>query len=112
MLSDVFHLVHFTTDLHIPFVNFDIPLSFAYVIFIVFWQVGFSNAVNLTDGLDGLATGFVNNRFCNVCCNELHVRFTGYWHILYYNDFRFTRFLTLQFKSSESFHGETQEVLL
>ena len=36
--------------------NFDIPLSFAYVIFI-FWQVGFSNAVNLTDGLDGLATG-------------------------------------------------------
>ena len=22
-----------------------------------FWQVGFSNAVNLTDGLDGLATG-------------------------------------------------------
>ena len=57
VLSDVFHLVHFTTDLHIPFVNFDIPLSFAYVIFIVFWQVGFSNAVNLTDGLDGLATG-------------------------------------------------------
>ena len=49
--------MHFTTDLHIPFVNFDIPLSFAYVIFIVFWQVGFSNAVNLTDGLDGLATG-------------------------------------------------------
>ena len=87
VLSDVFHLVHFTTDLHIPFVNFDIPLSFAYVIFIVFWQVGFSN------------------RFCYVCCNELHVRFTGYWHILYYNDFRFTRFLTLQFKSSESFHG-------
>lgn len=32
-------------------------MSFAYVIFIVFWQVGFSNAVNLTDGLDGLATG-------------------------------------------------------
>ncbi|MDT3995644.1 phospho-N-acetylmuramoyl-pentapeptide-transferase, partial [Mammaliicoccus fleurettii] len=23
----------------------------------VFWQVGFSNAVNLTDGLDGLSTG-------------------------------------------------------
>ena len=26
------------------------------MIFIVFWQTGFSNAVNLTDGLDGLAT--------------------------------------------------------
>ncbi|RNM42896.1 hypothetical protein EF900_18430, partial [Staphylococcus aureus] len=44
-------------NLNIPFTNISIPLSFAYVIFIVFWQVGFSNAVNLTDGLDGLATG-------------------------------------------------------
>ena len=26
------------------------------MIFVVFWQTGFSNAVNLTDGLDGLAT--------------------------------------------------------
>ncbi|MEJ7338848.1 phospho-N-acetylmuramoyl-pentapeptide-transferase, partial [Staphylococcus epidermidis] len=44
-------------SINIPFTNFGIPLSCAYVIFIVFWQVGFSNAVNLTDGLDGLATG-------------------------------------------------------
>ena len=57
LLSDVFHLVEFSTNLNIPFTNISIPLSFAYVIFIVFWQVGFSNAVNLTDGLDGLATG-------------------------------------------------------
>lgn len=57
VLGDVFHLVNFTTNLHIPFTHFDLPLSFAYVIFIIFWQVGFSNAVNLTDGLDGLATG-------------------------------------------------------
>ncbi|WP_035618135.1 phospho-N-acetylmuramoyl-pentapeptide-transferase [Lacticigenium naphthae] len=28
-----------------------------YFIFIIIWIVGFSNAVNLTDGLDGLATG-------------------------------------------------------
>lgn len=27
------------------------------MLFSLFWQVGFSNAVNLTDGLDGLATG-------------------------------------------------------
>ncbi len=32
-------------------------MSVFYIIFIVFWQVGFSNAVNLTDGLDGLSTG-------------------------------------------------------
>lgn len=53
----MFNLVNFSTTLHIPFTDAGIPLSFAYVIFIIFWQVGFSNAVNLTDGLDGLATG-------------------------------------------------------
>ena len=42
LLSDVFHLVEFSTNLNIPFTNISIPLSFAYVIFIVFWQVGFS----------------------------------------------------------------------
>lgn len=57
VLSNVFNLVNFSTTLHIPFTDGGIPLSFAYVIFIIFWQVGFSNAVNLTDGLDGLATG-------------------------------------------------------
>lgn len=57
VLGDIFHLVNFATNLHIPFTHFDLPFSFAYVIFIIFWQVGFSNAVNLTDGLDGLATG-------------------------------------------------------
>ncbi|OFV13458.1 phospho-N-acetylmuramoyl-pentapeptide-transferase [Staphylococcus sp. HMSC13A10] len=57
VLSNVFNLVNFSTTLHITFTDGGIPLSFAYVIFIIFWQVGFSNAVNLTDGLDGLATG-------------------------------------------------------
>lgn len=47
----------FSTSINLPFTDISIPLSFAYVIFIIFWQVGFSNAVNLTDGLDGLATG-------------------------------------------------------
>lgn len=47
----------FSTNINLPFTDLSIPLSFAYVIFIIFWQVGFSNAVNLTDGLDGLATG-------------------------------------------------------
>lgn len=35
LLSDVFHLVEFSTNLNIPFTNISIPLSFAYVIFIV-----------------------------------------------------------------------------
>ncbi|WP_251516268.1 MULTISPECIES: phospho-N-acetylmuramoyl-pentapeptide-transferase [Staphylococcus] len=57
ILSQVFNLTDFSTGIHIPFIGIEVPLSLAYVIFIVFWQVGFSNAVNLTDGLDGLATG-------------------------------------------------------
>ncbi len=31
------------------------PVSF-YALFVLFWIVGFSNAVNLTDGIDGLAS--------------------------------------------------------
>lgn len=34
-----------------------INLGFGYFLFILFWLVGFSNAVNLTDGLDGLVAG-------------------------------------------------------
>lgn len=34
-----------------------ISLGMFYGIFIIFWLVGFSNAVNLTDGIDGLVTG-------------------------------------------------------
>ncbi|QLK85799.1 phospho-N-acetylmuramoyl-pentapeptide-transferase [Staphylococcus sp. 17KM0847] len=52
-----FNAFDFSTDINLPFTDASLPLSFAYVLFIIFWQVGFSNAVNLTDGLDGLATG-------------------------------------------------------
>ena len=45
------------SQISIPGTSIDIPLGFLFVLWIIFWQVGFSNAVNLTDGLDGLATG-------------------------------------------------------
>lgn len=38
-------------------------LGWFFAIFIIFWQVGFSNAVNLTDGLDGLVTGLATISF-------------------------------------------------
>ena len=45
-----------TTYLHIPFFkNVSFDLGWAYVFFGSFIIVGFANAVNLTDGLDGLA---------------------------------------------------------
>jgi len=46
--------------LTIPFIkSFKLSISFFYIPFGVFLIVGFSNAVNLTDGLDGLAGGLL-----------------------------------------------------
>ena len=48
------------THVTLPFVptrRFDLNLAWAYVPFMLFVVVGTSNAVNLTDGLDGLAIG-------------------------------------------------------
>ena len=42
--------------IHIPGLDYNLNISYLYLIFLVFWPTGFSNAVNLTDGLDGLAT--------------------------------------------------------
>ncbi|WP_122645334.1 phospho-N-acetylmuramoyl-pentapeptide-transferase [Enterococcus mediterraneensis] len=36
--------------------GYDLNLSIIYGVFVVFWLVGFSNAVNLTDGIDGLVS--------------------------------------------------------
>lgn len=40
----------------IPGTDFTIHFGYLFILWIVFWLVGFSNAVNLTDGLDGLST--------------------------------------------------------
>ncbi len=46
------------TELYLPFIkNPVIDLGYGYILFGAFVIVGFSNAVNLTDGLDGLAIG-------------------------------------------------------
>lgn len=36
--------------------GFPVHLGLLYIFFVLFWVVGFSNAVNLTDGIDGLAS--------------------------------------------------------
>lgn len=41
----------------IPVVNVNIDLGIFYIPFVIFVMIAFSNAVNLTDGLDGLASG-------------------------------------------------------
>ena len=49
-----------TTQLYLPFLKHPIvDLSWFYIPFAIVLMVGYSNAVNLTDGLDGLAIGLV-----------------------------------------------------
>ncbi|USK56921.1 phospho-N-acetylmuramoyl-pentapeptide-transferase [Cytobacillus solani] len=61
VISVIFYLVlrqnEFSTAIHIPLTDYSFELGWFYVFFIIFWLVGFSNAVNLTDGLDGLLSG-------------------------------------------------------
>lgn len=44
-------------DLRVPFSGASMQLGFLYLPFLVFLMVGTANAVNITDGLDGLAAG-------------------------------------------------------
>jgi phospho-N-acetylmuramoyl-pentapeptide-transferase len=63
-LSEEFHF-DLSRSLFLPFMKeFWIPLGLFYVPFVVLVVIGSSNAVNLTDGLDGLAVGSVT--FCAV----------------------------------------------
>ncbi|MGY3749703.1 phospho-N-acetylmuramoyl-pentapeptide-transferase [Vagococcus acidifermentans] len=56
----VFYLAYrmegFSSTLTLPLIG-DVPLGVLYGLFAIFWLVGFSNAVNLTDGIDGLVSG-------------------------------------------------------
>ncbi|TFE00234.1 phospho-N-acetylmuramoyl-pentapeptide-transferase [Jeotgalibacillus salarius] len=53
----IFSANDFSSIISIPFTSFELNLGILYVAFVIFWLVGFSNAVNLTDGLDGLVSG-------------------------------------------------------
>ncbi|HZG70270.1 MAG TPA: phospho-N-acetylmuramoyl-pentapeptide-transferase [Chondromyces sp.] len=61
IISIIFYIVFkqndFSTELAIPLTDIKLDLGWFYVFFVIFWLVGFSNAVNLTDGLDGLVSG-------------------------------------------------------
>ncbi|MBM7586739.1 phospho-N-acetylmuramoyl-pentapeptide-transferase [Bacillus pakistanensis] len=61
VISVIFYVVlrqnEFSTVVSIPLTDLSLDLGWFFVVFIVFWLVGFSNAVNLTDGLDGLVSG-------------------------------------------------------
>src|SRR5690606_10786821 len=53
MLYNIGH----STDVFIPIINYDLPLGWLYYPFIILLMLGITNAVNFTDGLDGLLSG-------------------------------------------------------
>ncbi|WLR53519.1 phospho-N-acetylmuramoyl-pentapeptide-transferase [Mesobacillus subterraneus] len=61
IISVIFYFIFKQSDLStvisIPLTDISFDLGWGYALFIIFWLVGFSNAVNLTDGLDGLVSG-------------------------------------------------------
>ncbi|RHW36500.1 phospho-N-acetylmuramoyl-pentapeptide-transferase [Neobacillus notoginsengisoli] len=61
IISVIFYLLYRSSELpsaiRLPFSDEPIHLGWIYLLFVIFWLVGFSNAVNLTDGLDGLVSG-------------------------------------------------------
>lgn len=48
--------LNFGTNLKVPFLSVEIPLGILYIPFVILIYAATTNAVNLTDGLDGLAT--------------------------------------------------------
>lgn len=46
-----------STDIAIPFIEYSLPLGWFYYPFVILLMMGISNAVNFTDGLDGLLAG-------------------------------------------------------
>ncbi len=79
-LSPDFH--EYNTILFVPFFkNLSFDLGFWYIAFAVLLITGFSNAVNLTDGLDGLAIGlsiFAFIAYAGFCYVTGHVKLSDY----------------------------------
>jgi len=77
----------YATTLSVPFIKHLQPdLGIGYLFFIVFIIVGTSNAVNLTDGLDGLAIGpiiIATLTYTGIVYLSGHIKFANYLDIQY-----------------------------
>jgi len=51
------HMLQVSTEVIIPVLGWSVDFGILYIPFLIFLLVGTTNAVNLTDGLDGLASG-------------------------------------------------------
>lgn len=59
VVAIIFYIIYRTEGYPntLNFFGIELPINILYGLFVVFWLVGFSNAVNLTDGIDGLVSG-------------------------------------------------------
>jgi len=77
--------IHSNTS--VPFFkNLEIDFGLLYILFVTFVVTGTSNAVNLTDGLDGLAAGLTAIAFLAftiMCYVTGNVKFSDYLNIIY-----------------------------
>ena len=84
-LAPEFH--DFRSVTSIPFLkNYELDFMYFYPVFIILIITGFSNAVNLTDGLDGLAAGLsaiAFSVFAAVAYISGRVDFSNYLNIIY-----------------------------
>jgi len=75
------------TRLDVPFFkSFSVELGILYIFFVLLVVCGSSNAVNLTDGLDGLAAGtviMVSLAFCVLCYVSGNIKFSEYLLVPY-----------------------------
>ncbi len=53
----VYYYTDIRTSILVPIIGWEFEMGIWLIPFIIFFVVGFANAVNLTDGLDGLASG-------------------------------------------------------
>lgn len=104
--------LHLPYSIAIPFTHTDISISLLYYPFVVLVIVGASNAVNLTDGLDGLASG---------CCVIAFSAYAMFCYMTGFNDLGYfiiilagscIGFLFFNYHPAKIFMGDTGSLAL
>ena len=104
--------LHLPYSIAIPFTHTDISIGLLYYPFVVLVIVGASNAVNLTDGLDGLASG---------CCVIAFSAYAKFCYMTGFNDLGYfiiilvgscIGFLFFNYHPAKIFMGDTGSLAL
>lgn len=108
----VVDMLHLPYSIAIPFTHMDISIGLLYYPFVVLVIVGASNAVNLTDGLDGLASG---------CCVIAFSAYAMFCYMTGFNDLGYfiiilagscIGFLFFNYHPAKIFMGDTGSLAL